>query len=75
MSGGYFDHEQYAMARIADDIEIKINGCFGNETERIFTRCAFDLRKTLQMVNLIDYLLSDDIDEADLERKWKEYFG
>ena len=75
MSGGYFNHEQYAMARIADDIEVKINGWFGNETERKFTRCVFDLRKTLQMVNLIDYLLSGDIDEADLERKWKEYFG
>jgi len=75
MSGGYFSHEQYAMARIADDIEVKINGCFGNETERIFARCIGDLRKTLQMVNLIDYLLSGDIDEADLERKWKEYFG
>ena len=75
MSGGYFNHEQYAMARIADDIEMQITGRYCNATERKMVACVAQLRKSLQMVNLMDYLLAGDIGEDDMERKWKEYFG
>lgn len=76
MSGGCFDHEQYTMARIADDIEMRVGtGSYCKATDCKFVKCIYELRKTLQMVNLIDHLLADDIDEEIFEHKWKDFFG
>ena len=87
MSGGHFNHQQYAFEDIAQTIQhdIDINdsnekdqfgGTIGNhyapEVIRRFKKAVKELRKCSDMVHEIDWLLSGDSGEDTFLKLWKE---
>jgi len=90
MSGGYFDHEQYKIREMADDIDNLIQhnddkrideygDVIGNNySEAILTKykeAVITLRMAEKMVQRIDYLESGDDGEDDFLRRWREELG
>ena len=83
MSGGHFDYDNFALDRVADDIEsaIKNNGVpdeYGYKTEfskatlSKFKLVANDLRRLSKQVLHIDWLLSGDDGEEQYLNRIKE---
>lgn len=75
MSGGYFDHQQYRISQIADDIRLLIQnnnttelnqwgdriGCnYSPETIRHFQDAVVQLNKAFVYAQRIDWLVSGD---------------
>ena len=72
MSGGYFDHQQYRLGQMADEIEEVIATNSGNdvgfnsfseETLNEFRHAIALLKKAQVYVHEIDWLLSGDTGE------------
>ncbi|MDD2479864.1 MAG: hypothetical protein PHS31_08215 [Victivallaceae bacterium] len=87
MSGGYFDHNEWHIDGIAEEIEELIASnkddsldewgytrgrFYTDETIQKFREAAKLLRKAARMVHRIDYLASDDDGEESFHRRWDE---
>lgn len=82
MSGGYFDHKQYYIEDIADEIERAINTTnttnttntieISKETRKEFRKCVKILKKASIYVHRIDYFLEGDDNEDAFHRRLKE---
>jgi len=81
MSGGYFDHNQYYLQDIADQIErlIETNEKkdeygyarnFSKETLELFHTAKQYLIASTIMVKRIDWLVSGDDDEKSFQERW-----
>jgi hypothetical protein len=87
MSGGHFNHDQWLIGQVADEIErlIEINnieetdycGCkigyyFPQEIIEKFKEAVLTLRKAEIMSQRIDWLVSGNDNEESFFRRWKE---
>lgn len=87
MSGGYFNYDQYRLNDIASAIEelIKQNDDtslneYGDprgrgytpETIEKFRETVHELRRSEEMAQRIDWLVSDDDSQESFHRRWKE---
>lgn len=86
MSGGFFDHNQYRLNDMAQEIEeiIAKNGIKDPEGREYnypadiiekFQETANSLRKTTNMVQRVDMLLSDDDGPESFRTRWAEEVG
>ena len=87
MSGGHFEHNQYIIPDIADDISRAIannstkndygySNDYSNETLEKFKEAILQLRLVANMVHQIDWLLSGDTGEETFHERWeKEVFN
>lgn len=86
MSGGHFDHSNYFMDEIADDIQLVVdnntNGdkdSWGDTIGRFYDvgtiwklqYVAHELRILSELVHHIDYLLSGDTGEDSFQERWE----
>lgn len=88
MSGGYFEYNQYKLEVMAEEIESLIEynntshkNIYGeimaarnldSETIEKFKETAYNLRRTREMVQRIDWLLSSDDSEQSFKKGWDE---
>jgi len=87
MSGGYFDHNEWHIDGIAEQIEELVASnnddsldewghtrgrFYTDETIKKFEEAAKLLRKAARMVHRIDYLVKDDDCEESFHRRWDE---
>lgn len=90
MSGGYFYYNQYHIGEIAlaieeiisindtpgkDELGYEIGYDFTKQTIDEFEKAVVVLRKAAMMVEMIDYLVSDDDSEETFHRRWEEELG
>lgn len=90
MSGGYFDHNEWHIDGIAEEIEELVASnkddsldewghtrgrFYTDETIQKFEEAAQMLRKAARMVHRIDYLVSDDDCEESFHRRWANDLG
>ena len=88
MSGGYFEYNQYKLEVMAEEIEsliennnkphtniygeIKEARYLDSEIIKKFKEAAYNLRRTREMVQRIDYLLSSDDSEQSFKKEWEK---
>jgi hypothetical protein len=81
MSGGHFDHQQYLLDTLADELDrlIEVNmepgpnyRFYADEVMVEFMEASALLRKAYAYVHRIDYLLSGDDGEDDFLRRLPE---
>jgi DNA polymerase/3'-5' exonuclease PolX len=88
MSGGYFEYNQYRLEAMAEEIEsliennnkphtniygeIKEAPYLDSEIIEKFKEAAYNLRRTREMVQRIDYLLSSDDSEQSFKKGWEK---
>ena len=88
MSGGYFEYNQYKLEVMAEEIEsliennnkahtniygeIKEAHNLDSETIEKFKETAYNLRRTREMVQRIDWLLSSDDSEESFKKGWEK---
>lgn len=74
MSGGHFDHEQYNIERVADEIKKIIDDRYQySEETRERLRGAHDAcRVAAMLVQRVDWLVSDDDSEESFHRRLVE---
>ena len=88
MSGGYFEYNQYKLEVMAEEIEsliennnkphtniygeIKEARYLDSEIIEKFKEAAYNLRRTREMVQRIDYLLSSDDSEQSFKKEWEK---
>jgi predicted nucleotidyltransferase len=88
MSGGYFEYNQYKLEVMAEEIEsfiennnkshtniygeIKEAHNLDSETIEKFKETAYNLRRTRDMVQRIDWLLSSDDSEDSFKKGWEK---
>ena len=85
MSGGYFDHNQYRIAQIADDIEHLIGSNddetlddwgtprgrgYSEATIAKFKEAVRTLRRAEAMAQRVDWMVSDDDSEDTFHKRW-----
>ncbi|MGI5841608.1 MAG: hypothetical protein ACOX6N_05325 [Patescibacteria group bacterium] len=90
MSGGYFDHNEWHIGGIAEQIWELIESnkddslddwgytrgqFYTDETIKKFKEAAKLLRRVSRMVQRIDYLVSGDDSEESFHRRWDEDLG
>jgi hypothetical protein len=88
MSGGYFEYNQYKLEVMAEEIEsliennnkahtniygeIKEARYLDSEIIEKFKEAAYNLRRTRDMVQRIDWLLSSDDSEQSFKKGWEK---
>lgn len=88
MSGGYFEYNQYRLEAMAEEIEsliennnkphtniygeIKEARYLDSEIIEKFKETAHNLRRTREMVQRIDWLLSSDDSEQSFKKGWEK---
>ena len=85
MSGGHFDHAQYSMNEIADEIERRARAPqeeqkqhgepFTPEVTACFEEAAYTIRRAYAMANAADYLLAGDSGCDGFMREWRDRVG
>jgi hypothetical protein len=82
MSGGYFEHQQYRLEAMADQIEDVIYKNTGNDPDEYYhnyseetlenlKRAVWLLKRTQTYVHRIDWLLSGDDGEETFHKRLK----
>jgi hypothetical protein len=87
MSGGYFEYNQYKLEVMAEEIESLIENnnkphtnIYGelkearyldSEIIEKFKEAAYNLRRTREMLQRIDWLLSSDDSEQSFKKGWE----
>lgn len=72
MSGGYFDYKQYILNEVANIIEHEIQKGENKHSEIIVNEMdhlVYDLRKIADRLHDLDWYLSGDDGQDDLEKK------
>jgi hypothetical protein len=88
MSGGYFEYNQYKLEVMAEEIEsliennnkphtniygeIKEARYLDSEIIEKFKEAAYNLRRTREMLQRIDWLLSSDDSEQSFKKGWEK---
>jgi hypothetical protein len=77
MSGGYFDYNQYTLDDVADQVKELVEKNknqfnYKPNTIKKFQETIHFLRRTAEMVQRIDWLVSGDDGEESFHKRWKE---
>jgi len=75
MSGGHYNGDEYKCLMLAEEIDEDIQKYKKECSAKIISKmneAQHCLRKSYEMVKLIDYLISGDIGEKSFHKRWRE---